>query len=51
MPSDECDLAKQLVKDPQVFEAFGLKKEHEEADLKAAIVANIEKTLLCLARE
>ena len=50
MPSDECDLAKQLVKDPQVFEVFGLKKEHDEADLKAAIVANIEKTLLSLGK-
>ena len=50
MPSDDCDLAKQLVKDPQVFEVFGLKKEHDEADLKAAIVANIERTLLSLGK-
>lgn len=50
MPSDDCDLAKQLVKDPQVFEVFGLKEEHDEADLKAAIVANIERTLLSLGK-
>ena len=50
MPSDECDLAKQLVKDPQVFEVFGLKEEHDETELKAAIVANIERTLLSLGR-
>lgn len=50
MPSDECDLAKQIVKDPQVFEVFGLKEEHSETELKAAIVANIEKTLLSLGR-
>ena len=48
MPSDECDLAKQLVKDPQVFEVFGLKEKHDETELKAAIVANIERTLLSL---
>ena len=50
MPSDDCDLAKQLVKDPQVFEVFGLKEVHDEADLKAAIVANIERTLLSLGK-
>ena len=50
MPSDECDLAKQLVKDPQVFEVFGLKDAHDEADLKSAIVANIERTLLALGK-
>lgn len=50
MPSDECDLAKQLVKDPQVFEVFGLKERHDETELKAAIVANIERTLLSLGR-
>lgn len=50
MPSDACDLAKQLVKDPQVFEVFGLKEEHDESELKAAIVANIERTLLSLGR-
>jgi len=48
MPSNDCDLAKQIVKDPQVFEIFGLKDEHGERELKAAIVANIEKTLLSL---
>ena len=50
LPSDECDLARQLVKDPQVFEVFGLEKEHDEAELKAAIVANIERTLLSLGK-
>lgn len=48
MPSSECDLARQLVKDPQIFEVFGLKDEHGEKELKAAIVANIEQTLLSL---
>ena len=50
MPSDDCDLARQLVKDPQVFEVFGLKEGHNEKELKAAIVANIEQTLLSLGR-
>ena len=50
MPSDDCDLARQLVKDPQVFEVFGLKEKHDETELKAAIVANIERTLLSLGR-
>ena len=50
MPSDDCDLARQLVKDPQVFEVFGLKERHDETELKAAIVANIERTLLSLGR-
>ena len=50
MPSDDCDLARQLVKDPQVFEVFGLKEKHDETELKTAIVANIERTLLSLGR-
>ena len=48
MPSNDCDLAQQLVKDPQVFEVFGLKEQYNETELKAAIVANIERTLLSL---
>lgn len=48
MPSNECDLARQLVKDPQIFEVFDLKEEHGERELKKAIVANIERTLLSL---
>ena len=50
MPSDDCDLAQQLVKDPQVFEVFGLKEQYNETELKAAIVANIERTLLSLGK-
>ena len=50
MPSDECELAQQLVKDPQVFELLGLKEQYKEADLKSAIVANIERTLLSLGK-
>ena len=50
MPSDDCDLARQLVKDPQVFEVFGLKERYDETELKAAIVANIESALLSLGR-
>jgi len=50
MPSDECDLARQLVKDPQVFEVFGLREQYDEAELKSAIVANIERTLLSLGK-
>ena len=50
MPSDDCDLAQQLVKDPQVFEVFGLKERYNEMELKAAIVANIERTLLSLGK-
>ena len=48
MPGDDCDLARQMVKDPQVFEVFGLKEKYNETELKAAIVANIESTLLSL---
>lgn len=50
MPLDDCDLAQQLVKDPQVFEVFGLNEQYDEKELKAAIVANIERTLLSLGR-
>ena len=50
MPSDDCDLAEQLIKDPQVFDVFGLQEKHTETELKAAIVANIEQTLLSLGR-
>ena len=50
MPAPESDLARQLVRDPQVFEVFGLKEKHDETELKAAIVANIERTLLSLGR-
>ena len=49
-PSEDCDLAQQLVKDPQIFEVFGLKEKYDETELKAAIVANIERTLLSLGR-
>ena len=50
MPSDDCDLARQIVKDPQNFEVFGLKEEYSETELKAAIVANIESTLLSFGK-
>ena len=50
MPSNECDLAEQLVKDPQVFEVFGLDREHQEKDFKRALVASIEKTILAFGR-
>ena len=50
MPSNDCDLAQQLVKDPQIFEVFGLKEQYDETELKAAIVANIERTLLSLGK-
>ena len=50
MPSDECDLARQIVKDPQNFEVFGLSEKYSETELKAAIVANIESTLLSFGK-
>ena len=50
MPSEECDLARQLVKDPQIFEVFGLKEEHDEKNLKSALVASIEKTIMSFGR-
>lgn len=50
MPAAESDLARQLVHDPQVFEVFGLREQHDEAQLKAAIAANIERMLLSLGR-
>lgn len=50
MPSDDCDLARQIVKDPQNFEVFGLKEKYSETELKAAIVANIESTLMSFGK-
>ena len=50
MPSDDCDLARQIVKDPQNFEVFGLREKYSETELKAAIVANIESTLLSFGK-
>ena len=50
MPSEECDLAQQLVKDPQIFEVFGLNEEHDEKNLKSASVASIEKTIMSFGR-
>ena len=50
LPTDESDLARQLVHDPQVFEVFGLREQYDETQLKAAIAANIERTLLSLGR-
>ena len=38
------------MRDPQIFEVFGLREQHDEAELKLAIVANIERTLLSLGR-
>lgn len=50
LPKPESDLAVQLIKDPQVFEVLGLEKEYQEADLKRALVASIEKTILSFGR-
>ena len=50
MPSDDCDLACQLVKDPQNFEVFGLGEDYSETELKSTIVANIESTLLSFGK-
>lgn len=50
MPASESELARQLVRDPQVFEVFGLREQFDETQLKAAIAANIERTLLSLGR-
>ncbi len=50
MPAADSDLARQLVQDPQVFEVFGLRERYDETRLKAAIAANIERTLLSLGR-
>ncbi len=50
MPSDACDLARQLIKDPQVFEIFDLEEEYQEVNLKKALVAAIERTLLSFGR-
>ena len=50
MPAADSDLARQLVHDPQVFEVFGLREQYDETQLKAAIAANIERTLLSLGR-
>ena len=50
MPSDDCDLARQIVKDPQNFEVFGLSEKYSETELKASIVANIESTLMSFGK-
>jgi len=50
LPSEDCELAQQLVKDPHVFEVMGLGGKYLEADLKTAIVGNIERTLLSLGK-
>ena len=50
LPPHDSDLARQLVKDPQIFEVFGLSEDHDERALKDAIVANIESALLSLGR-
>lgn len=50
MPSPDSDLARQLVKDPQNFEVFGLGEKYSETELKSAIVANIESALLSFGK-
>lgn len=50
LPKPESDLARQLIKDPQIFEVLGLEKEYQETELKKALVASIEKTLLSFGR-
>lgn len=50
MPSDDCDLARQIVKDPQNFEVFGLSEKYSETELKTSIVANIESTLMSFGK-
>ena len=50
LPAPHGDLAQQLTKDPYIFEVQGLRKDYDERQLKAAMIANIEKILLEFGR-
>ena len=49
IPADS-DLARQITKDPYVFEVQGLSEPYREKELKDAICANIERLLLQMGR-
>ena len=50
LPSPDSDLAQQLTKDPYVFAVQGLTERYREAELKRALVENVEKLLVELGR-
>lgn len=50
LPKDGSDLAKQITKDPYNFDFLVLRKEHDEKELKDALISNIERFLLELGK-
>ena len=50
MIPQDSDLARQITKDPFIFEVQGLAEPYREKELKAAICANIERLLLQMGR-
>ena len=50
LPMPDSDLAQQLTKDPYIFDVQGIGERYREAELKDALVRNIERLLLELGR-
>ena len=50
LPAVQGELAQQITKDPYSFDFLSLREEYDEADLKDALIKNIEKFLLELGR-
>lgn len=50
LPSEQSELAQQLLKDPQVFDFLNLGPAHRERDLEEALVANVQRMLLELGK-
>ncbi len=46
LPPAGSDLAKQMVKDPYVFDYTGMTEQYNEAMLKQSLVDHVEKTLM-----
>ena len=50
LPSVQGNLAQEITKDPYSFDFLSLREDYEEAELKDALIQNIEKFLLELGR-
>ena len=50
LPAPQGELAQQITKDPYTFDFLAIREKYEEAELKDALIANIEKFLLELGR-
>ncbi len=50
LPSVQGDLAQQMTKDPYTFDFISISEKYDEAELKTALIHNIEKFLLELGR-